>query len=79
MSTYKATIQGSDHKQKLKDIDKNPIIVGHEFCGELLEVGKWEHKFCAGHKVYYTTFLKLCYTCLHRATPINIWVEMLHI
>ncbi|HHX24498.1 MAG TPA: zinc-binding dehydrogenase [Thermoanaerobacterales bacterium] len=51
MSTYKATIQGSDHKRVPKDIDKNPIIVGHEFCGELLEVGKkWEHKFCAGQK-----------------------------
>jgi threonine dehydrogenase-like Zn-dependent dehydrogenase len=50
-STYKAVIQGSDHKKVPKDIDKNPIIIGHEFCGEILEVGsKWKHKFRAGQK-----------------------------
>lgn len=51
MSTYKAAIQGSDHKRVPKDLDKNPIIVGHEFCGILLEVGKkWRHKFQEGQK-----------------------------
>lgn len=50
-STYKAVIQGSDHKKVPKDIDKNPVIIGHEFCGEILEVGsKWKHKFRAGQK-----------------------------
>lgn len=51
MSSYKAAIQGSDHKRVPKDIDKNPIIIGHEFCGEIIEVGKkWKHKFKAGSK-----------------------------
>jgi L-sorbose 1-phosphate reductase len=51
MSSYKAAIQGSDHKRVPKDINKNPIIVGHEFCGEILRVGsKWQHKFKAGNK-----------------------------
>lgn len=51
MSSYKAAIQGSDHKRVPADIDKNPIIVGHEFCGELVEVGeKWKHKFKEGSK-----------------------------
>lgn len=51
MSSYKAAIQGSDHKRVPKDIDKNPIIVGHEFCGEIVEVGsKWQDKFKAGNK-----------------------------
>jgi len=51
MSSYKMTIQGSDHKRVPKDIDKNPIIVGHEFCGELLEIGeKWKDKFREGQK-----------------------------
>jgi threonine dehydrogenase-like Zn-dependent dehydrogenase len=51
MSTYKATSQGSDHKRVPKDIATNPVIVGHEFCGELVEVGKkWQHKFKAGQK-----------------------------
>ena len=31
MSTYKATIQGSDHKRVPDDIATNPIVVGHEF------------------------------------------------
>ena len=51
MSTYKAMEQGSDHKRVPEDIDKNPVIVGHEFCGEIVEVGaKWQHKFKPGQK-----------------------------
>ncbi len=51
MSTYKATIQGSKHKRVPEDIATNPIIVGHEFCGEILEVGaKWADQFKAGEK-----------------------------
>ncbi len=51
MSSYKAATQGSDHKRVPKDIATNPIIVGHEFCGEIVEVGnKWKGKFKAGDK-----------------------------
>lgn len=51
MSSYKASEQGSDHKRVPNDIDENPIIIGHEFCGVLVEVGaKWQHKFKAGMK-----------------------------
>ncbi|HHU63389.1 MAG TPA: zinc-binding dehydrogenase [Clostridiales bacterium] len=51
MSTHKAVIQGSRHKRVPKDIDKNPTIIGHEFCGEILEVGdKWKDKFKPGDK-----------------------------
>lgn len=51
MSSYKAAIQGSDHKRVPKDIDVNPIIVGHEFCGEIIEVGeKWASQYKAGEK-----------------------------
>lgn len=51
MSSYKASIQATDHKRVPQDIDKNPIIIGHEFCGEIVEVGsKWQHKFKAGNK-----------------------------
>ncbi len=51
MSSYKAAIQGADHKRVPDDCDKNPIIIGHEFCGELIEVGKkWQDKFKAGEK-----------------------------
>lgn len=51
MSSYKAAIQGSDHKRVPKDIDTNPVIIGHEFCGVILEVGeKWKHRFEAGSR-----------------------------
>ncbi len=51
MSSYKASSQGSEHKRVPDDIAENPIIVGHEFAGELLEVGaKWASKFKAGDK-----------------------------
>jgi threonine dehydrogenase-like Zn-dependent dehydrogenase len=46
MSSYKAAIQGADHKRVPEDVDKNPIIIGHEFCGKIIEVGeKWKNKF----------------------------------
>ena len=51
MSSYKASSQGTDHKRIPDDVAENPIIIGHEFAGELLEVGsKWAHKFKAGDK-----------------------------
>lgn len=51
MSSYKASSQGAEHKRIPDDVAENPIIIGHEFAGELLEVGsKWAHKFKAGDK-----------------------------
>ncbi len=51
MSSYKAAGQGQQHKRIPKDIDRNPTIIGHEFCGELVEVGaKWRKQFQAGQK-----------------------------
>jgi len=51
MSSYKAAIQGKDHKRVPDDVETNPVIIGHEFCGVILEVGKkWQHKFKPGQK-----------------------------
>lgn len=51
MSSYKAAKQGSDHKRIPDDIHINPTMIGHEFCGEIVEVGKkWKDKFRAGSK-----------------------------
>ncbi len=51
MSSYKASSQGADHKRVPDDVAENPIIIGHEFAGELLDVGsKWAHKFKADDK-----------------------------
>ncbi|TVQ22542.1 MAG: L-sorbose 1-phosphate reductase [Spirochaetaceae bacterium] len=49
MSSYKAAKQGSDHKRVPADIAQNPVMIGHEFCGELVEVGaKWKGRFKEG-------------------------------
>jgi threonine dehydrogenase-like Zn-dependent dehydrogenase len=51
MSSYKAAKQGSEHKRIPDDIHINPTMIGHEFCGEIVEVGaKWKHRFTAGKK-----------------------------
>src|SRR3990172_343570 len=49
MSSHKAAKQGADHKRVPKDVDRNPTIIGHEFCGTIVEVGKkWQHRFKPG-------------------------------
>jgi threonine dehydrogenase-like Zn-dependent dehydrogenase len=51
MSSHKAAMQGPNHKRVPKDVAKNPIIIGHEFCGTILEVGaKWRGKFMPGQR-----------------------------
>jgi len=51
MSSYKASTQATDHKRIPNDVANNPIIIGHEFAGELVEIGsKWADKFKAGDK-----------------------------
>jgi L-sorbose 1-phosphate reductase len=51
MSSHKAALQGADHKRVPNDVNINPTILGHEFSGIILEVGKrWQNKFKAGQK-----------------------------
>ena len=51
MSSYKAATQGTNHKRVPNNVADEPIIIGHEFCGEIVEVGgKWADKFSAGDK-----------------------------
>ncbi|MEA2068309.1 MAG: zinc-binding dehydrogenase [Verrucomicrobiota bacterium] len=51
MSSYKAATQGTKHKRIPNDVAENPIIIGHEFCGEIVEVGsKWAADFKAGER-----------------------------
>lgn len=51
MSSYKAASQGAAHKRVPNDVAENPVIIGHEFCGVLVEVGaKWADRFHVGDK-----------------------------
>ena len=59
-STYKAVIQGTAHKRVPPDIAENPIIIGHEMCGEILEVGdNLKDKWSVGQKIVIQPALKL--------------------
>jgi len=51
MSTHKAVLQGGAHKRVPDDVAEHPTMIGHEFCGEIIDVGeKWRHKYKAGDK-----------------------------
>lgn len=51
MSTYKAAILGQDHKRVPKNVAEDPVIVGHEMAGNIVEVGaKWQREFKTGEK-----------------------------
>ena len=51
MSTYKLVKQGKKHKRAPQNIETNPVIVGHEFAGDIVQVGaKWQSEFRAGEK-----------------------------
>jgi threonine dehydrogenase-like Zn-dependent dehydrogenase len=51
MSSYKAAILAADHKRVPADIAENPVIIGHEMAGNIIEVGsKWQDQFRAGEK-----------------------------
>lgn len=52
MSTYKTAKQGAKHLRVPDNVAENPVIVGHEFCAEIVEVTpKWQDKFNVGDKV----------------------------
>ncbi len=51
MSDHKAAEQGASHKRVPNDVAEHPIMLGHEFCGEIVEVGKkWQDKFNVGFR-----------------------------
>ena len=51
MSSYKAVIQGKEHKRVPDNVYECPVILGHEFCGEIVSVGaKWRERYKAGQR-----------------------------
>ena len=52
MSTYKTAKQGKNHLRGPDDVADNPVIIGHEFCAEIVEVGeRWKGDYAVGDKV----------------------------
>ena len=52
MSTYKTAKQGAKHLRVPDNVAENPVIIGHEFCAEVVEVTeKWKDQFAVGDKV----------------------------
>ena len=59
-STYKAVKQGTAHKRVPPNVAETPIIIGHEMCGEILQVGaNLQDKWKVGQKVVVQPALKL--------------------
>jgi threonine dehydrogenase-like Zn-dependent dehydrogenase len=49
MSSYKLLQQGSEHKRVPANVAEAPIIIGHEFAGRLLKVGRrWQKRYREG-------------------------------
>lgn len=60
LSSWKEANQGEDHKKVPNDVAMNPIIIGHEFCGDIIAVGKkWQHKFQPGQRYVIQANLQL--------------------
>ncbi len=52
VSDYKCATLGAGHKRVPNDVADNPVIIGHEMCGVIREVGeKWKDRFHAGQRV----------------------------
>lgn len=51
MSTYKCATLGAKHKRVPDNVSENPVIMGHEFAGNIVKVGKkHQDKFKPGMK-----------------------------
>lgn len=51
MSTYKCAILGTEHKRVHEDVAEHPAIMGHEFAGDIIKVGKnYQDQFKPGMK-----------------------------
>lgn len=49
MSTYKTLVLGQKHRRIYHDISKRPVIIGHEFAGDIIQVGaKHQDRFRPG-------------------------------
>ena len=60
VSTYKCAILGAEHKRVHEDVAEHPAIMGHEFAGDIVKVGKnHQDKFKPGMKFTLPAGVKL--------------------
>jgi len=65
MSSWKAAMKGEEHKRVPADIGTNPTVLGHEFCGEIAEVGeKWKGKYVPGQRFVIQPGMKETYDAI---------------
>ena len=70
MSSWKAAVKGEDHKRVPEDIKTNPIVLGHEFCGEIVEAGsKWKDRFSPGDRFVIQPGMKETYSAIGYSFP----------
>lgn len=70
MSSYKAAEQGAAHKRVPDDVADNPIIIGHEFCGEIVEVGRsLKNRYKVGEKFSMQPAMKGTYSAAGYSFP----------
>jgi len=70
MSSWKAAVKAEDHKRVPNDISVNPTVLGHEFCGEIIEVGsKWKDKFFPGQHFVVQPGMKETYDAIGYSFP----------
>ena len=51
MSSHKLALQGAAHKRIRHNLPKQPVMIGHEFCGVLEKIGsKWKNQFKEGDR-----------------------------
>jgi threonine dehydrogenase-like Zn-dependent dehydrogenase len=65
MSSYKAAIRGPEHKRVPDDVAEHPTVLGHEFCGEIVEVGtKWKETYAPGQRFVIQPAMKGTYDAI---------------
>jgi threonine dehydrogenase-like Zn-dependent dehydrogenase len=65
MSSYKAAIRGPEHKRVPDNVAEAPTVLGHEFCGEMIEVGaKQKARFKQGQRFVVQTGMKETYDAI---------------
>lgn len=70
MSSYKAAVRGADHKRVPNDVAEHPVILGHEFCGEIVEVGKrWAGRYHEGQRFIVQPAMKETYDAIGYSFP----------